>query len=276
MNNRHVFKTIHQEVFSSRMRRLVSFESKCVTDFKILHQSIDEYGPLMVLDNKDTRILAFADNDEQSKLLKLTPHIPQHTYLQAMLLVLLFCQPKRVMILGLGGGGLIHALKHFDAGIKMTAVELREEVIVLSKRFFQLPVGKKLTLINQDAQSFLAQKEYKKVDVVFADIYDADGVDEAQLSADFIALCANAIKDKGFLVLNCWKEHSQNQTLLTDLQTHFVDIRACLTGSSNWVIIASKQQQNISVSELKSQAQTLSKQLGFQLDRSLTRFKSLI
>ncbi|MCL1123343.1 spermidine synthase [Shewanella surugensis] len=245
-------------------------------DFKVLHRSNDEYGPLIVLDNKDTRILAFADNDEQSKLLKLTPHIPQHTYVQAMLLVLLFCQPKRVMILGLGGGGLIHALKHYDAGIKMTAVELREQVIVLSKRFFQLPIGKKLTLVHQDAKVFLTEKQYKKVDVVFADIYDAKGVDEMQLSAEFIALCADAIKEKGFLVLNCWKEHSQDRQLLTYLQMHFVDIRACLTGGGNWVIIACKQQDHTSASELKTYAQALSKQLDFPLDKSLTRFKPFV
>ncbi len=116
-----------------------------------------------VLDNKEVRILAFADNDEQSKLLKLTPHIPQHTYIQAMLLILLFCEPKRVMILGLGGGVLIHALKYFDSSIKITAVELREQVIHLSQRFFQLPQSKKLTIINQDASAFLAENHHKKV-----------------------------------------------------------------------------------------------------------------
>ncbi|WP_299492473.1 fused MFS/spermidine synthase [uncultured Shewanella sp.] len=246
-----------------------------MTDFKVIYESSDEYGPLMVLDNKETRILAFAENDEQSKLLKLTPHIPQHTYVQAMLLVLLFCQPKRVMILGLGGGGLIHALKHFDAGIKITAVELREQVINLSKRFFQLPQSKKLTLVHQDASVFLTENDHKKVDVVFADIYGADGVDESQLSLEFIESCAKNIKEKGFLVLNCWKEHSQNQALLAYLQRYFVDVRACLTGGGNWVIIASKQQQKMSGSELKSYAQTLSKKLDFQLDRSLTRFKLL-
>ncbi|WP_298768237.1 spermidine synthase [uncultured Shewanella sp.] len=244
-----------------------------MTEFNVIYESLDEYGPLIVLDNKEVRILAFAENDEQSKLLKLTPHVPQHTYLQAMLLVLLFCQPKRVMILGLGGGGLIHALKHFDAGIKITAVELREQVIHLSKRFFQLPQSKKLTLINQDASVFLAENDHKKVDVIFADIYGAEGVDEAQLSLHFIALCSKNMKENGFLVLNCWKEHSQNLSLLSHLQIHFSDVRACLTGGGNWVIIASKQPQNKSVNELKSNAQMLSKKLDFQLDRSLTRFK---
>lgn len=243
-----------------------------MTDLEILHQCEDEHGPLLVLDDKQMRVLSFGDNDEQSKLLKLEPHIPQHTYLQAMLLVLLFIKPKRVIILGLGGGGLIHALRHFDTGIKVTAVELRLKVIELAKRFFQLPIGKKLTVIHQDAAQFLQQGDHKKADVIFADIYGADGVDDSQLSEAFIENSASLIKPDGFLVLNCWKEHSQNRALLSLLQKHFCEVRACLTGGGNWVVLAGKRQREISSNGLKTKAHSLSLQLDFTLGRSLTRF----
>ncbi|MCG9697634.1 fused MFS/spermidine synthase [Shewanella sp. Isolate11] len=244
-----------------------------MTDFQAIYRSEDEFGPLMVLEDKQMRILSFGDNDEQSKLLKSAPHIPQHTYLQAMLLVLLYKKPKRVIILGLGGGGLIHALRHFDRAIKITAVELRSAVIDIAQRYFQLPSGKKLTLIHQDATEFLVQREHKQVDVIFADIYGADGVDENQLTETFIANAASLIKSDGYLVLNCWKEHSKDQQLLSLLQIHFAEVRACLTGGGNWVILAGKVAQDISSSGLKAQAQQLSLQLDFPLSRSLTRFE---
>ncbi|MGS0824578.1 spermidine synthase [Shewanella sp. 0m-8] len=243
-----------------------------MSDYQVLHQTQDEYGPLIVLEDKETRILAFGDNDEQSKLLKATPHIPQHTYVQAMLLVLLYSQPKSAIVLGLGGGGLIHALRHFDAGIKLTAVELRDDVIALAKRYFQLPLSKKLKVIHQDAKQFLEASDHKKVDIVFADIYSAEGVDAAQVSQAFIAQCAALIKADGYLVLNCWKEHSQNRELLAYLNMHFVEVRACLTGSGNWVVFAGKVKRDITASALKTKAQSLSQQLDFQLARSLTRF----
>lgn len=96
-----------------------------MADATLLHETQDALGPIRVLDYGDTRVLSFGDNDEQSKILKTAPHIPQHTYVQGMLLVLLFCQPKSAIVLGLGGGALIHALRRFDAAIKLTAVELR-------------------------------------------------------------------------------------------------------------------------------------------------------
>ena len=243
-----------------------------MSEHQVLHQTEDQYGPLIVLDDKASRILAFAENDEQSKLLKAAPHIPQHTYVQTMLLVLLYSQPKSAIVLGLGGGGLIHALRHFDAAIKLTAVELRADVIEIAKRYFQLPLSKKLKVINQDATQFLAAGEHKRVDIVFTDIYSAEGVDAAQVSEVFIAQCAALIKADGYLVLNCWKEHSQNRELLAYLEKHFVDVRACLTGSANWVVIAGKTKREISASGLKQQAQALSQKLDFQLGRSLNRF----
>lgn len=243
-----------------------------MSEHQVLHQTEDQYGPLIVLDDKESRILAFAEHDEQSKLLKAAPHIPQHTYVQAMLLVLLYSQPKSAIVLGLGGGGLIHALRHFDAGIKLTAVELRADVIEIAKRYFQLPLSKKLKLINQDATQFLATGEHKRVDIIFTDIYSAEGVDAAQVSEAFIAQCAALIKADGYLVLNCWKEHSKNRELLAYLEQYFVEVRACLTGSANWVVIAGKAKRDISASGLKQQAQVLSQKLDFQLGRSLNRF----
>ena len=243
-----------------------------MSEFKLLMAIEDEWGPIQVLDDGDTRILSFCDNDEQSKMLKLSPHIPQHTYVQAMLLVLMFSTPKSAIILGLGGGALVHSLRRFDAAIKLTAVELRATVIELAKRYFQLPIGKKLTLIHQDANLFLQQADHKRVDIIFADLYGAQGVDEGQLSMAFITQCAELIKADGFLVLNCWKEHSQNRLLLSYLQQHFTDIHACLTGGGNWVIFAAKQPNAISSVAIKNRSAELSQQLDFPLARSLTRF----
>lgn len=243
-----------------------------MSEYKMLFETSDAFGTIQVLDDGDTRILSFGDNDEQSKMLKTSPHIPQHTYVQAMLLVLLFKRPKSAIVLGLGGGALLHALRHFDAAIKLSAVELREEVIVLAKRYFQLPIGKKLNLIHQDANTFLAESDHKKVDIIFADIYGAKGVDEGQLSLVFIEQCAALIKADGILVLNCWKEHSQNRALLQFLQQHFTDIHACLTGGGNWVIFAAKVSGMISAEGLKAPAAELAQQLDFPISRSLTRF----
>ncbi|MEZ5538016.1 MAG: methyltransferase [Thiolinea sp.] len=236
----------------------------------------DEFGQLLVIDDGDYRTLAFAEDDSQSRMLKSTPHVLQYEYTQAMLLVLLFCQPKRVLLLGLGGGSLMTALHHHIPGIHITAVELRAAVIEIAYRFFRLPRGKRLQVVQQDAALFVQTPMDKKVDVVFVDLYHRDGVDDAQLQAAFIADCAQQLKNNGWLVLNGWIEHQENTVFMDTLQQYFTDIRSVLTGSHNWVIIAGIAGNSLNTqpdSVLKETAAQLSAKLGFSLSRHLARMK---
>jgi len=249
--------------------------SPAMTVIQTLHSGEDEFGPISVTDDGECRILSFAPNDEQSRILKAAPHILQYEYTQAMLLVLLFCQPKRVLVLGLGGGSLVSALHRHIPGIHITAVELRAVVIELAYRFFQMPRGKRLQVIQQDADAFLSGGQVRKADVVFADLYHGNGVDEVQLRADFIARCAEALKDDGWLVLNCWIEHREDPFLREALRRHFVDIRTVLTGSKNWVVLAGKVQDWQPASALKETAARCTASLGFSLARPLARVRAL-
>ena len=248
--------------------------SRIMSTLITLQHTHDEYGELIVTDDGRCRMLAFAHNDEQSRCDKAAPHVLQYEYTQAMLLVLLFCQPKRVLLLGLGGGSLLTALHHTISGIHITAVELRQSVIDLAYRYFYLPRGKRLQVINQNADDYLLQDNQRKSDVIFADLYHAEGVDEVQLRTDFIARCAGQLKSDGWLVLNCWLEHRNDPFLSAALHSHFVDIRTVLTGSRNWVILAGKTASWQTASQLKDKASTLENSLGFSLHRPLSRLKS--
>ena len=50
-----------------------------MSDYKVLHVDSDSVGDFCVLDDGDFRVLSFGDNDEQSKMDKVQPHVPQHT-----------------------------------------------------------------------------------------------------------------------------------------------------------------------------------------------------
>ncbi|MBV7314165.1 spermidine synthase [Shewanella sp. NIFS-20-20] len=243
-----------------------------MSEYQCLWQGEDQYGPISVVEDNDYRLLAFGDNDEQSKQLKVAPHIPQHTYIQAMLLSLLFIKPKSAIVLGLGGGALLHSLKHYDPAMKLTAVELRPQVIELAKRYFRVQPSKKLQLIEADAMAFLAEANHKRCDVIYADIYTDAGIDKQQLSQQFIDHAINLLKADGILVLNCWKEHSRDVELLARLQASFVEVYACLTSGSNWVIFAAKQAGTLRDHDLKSAIDDLSCRLDYSVSRSLSRF----
>jgi len=239
---------------------------------KEIHRSYDEWGPIRVMDDGNKRYLAFGDTDEQSAWLKAEPTVPQHEYARAMLLVLLFCDPKRSLSLGLGAGALNSCLHANYPSLKQEVVELRSGVIDIAYKYFQFPRSKRIALHHMDAYEYLMTVEGKKVDLLFTDIYTEEGLDEQQLQPDFIHECHQRLKPNGWLVMNCWRDHRGTATLEC-LKSLFADIRSCQTQSGNWIIYAGKQRNAETLKQLKVRARDLGQQLGFSFSTPLSKLK---
>ena len=243
---------------------------------KEIHHYHDEYGPIQVLDDGTKRYLTFGDNDEQSCQLKSAPFQLQHDYSQAMLLVLLFIEPRNMILFGLGGGTLATTLHHYLPSLKLTVVELRPQVVKAASRFFQFPRSERIEVFVEDASEFLELGAQRKTDVLFSDIYGDEGLDLQQTQPWFIERCAELLSDDGWLVLNCWQQHRGDRHLLGALKQHFEDVRVCATAEGNWVVLAGKTASNTSVTQLTVAAKKWSKVLGYSLLSSLSRLTPLV
>jgi len=237
----------------------------------VIYQSQDELGQITVHEDGQYRLLSFAKGDEQSRISLSKPNVLQHEYTQAMMLSLLFCKPKRATVLGLGGGCLIRALLDTVPGIKLTAVELRPDVIRIAEKYFHLPRSKRLQILEQDAKTYITQKPDKKVDLLFTDLYLEEGMDKAVIAENFIEDCDKHLKNEGWLVINCWEEDHNYTNLIEVLRNYFIDIRSINTSSGNWVILAGKRINYQTAKALKQDAQKLSSDLDFQLGKWLNR-----
>ncbi|TCK08596.1 spermidine synthase [Marinobacterium mangrovicola] len=239
-----------------------------------IYREYDQYGVVRVLDDGNRRILSFGDDDEQSCVLKTDVTDLQHEYTRAMLLALMFTEPRRVLTLGLGAGSLNTCLHNRFPASKQQVVELRPAVIEAARRFFQLPRSKRLVLHEMDAKAYLGAPETSGVDILFSDLYGSDGMDEMQLDPDFIERCAELIKADGWLVLNCWREHESSE-LPNLLSTWFTELLSVRTSDGNWVLFAGKQPSQLSNTQIKTRLKQLEKQLGFSLHPGFKRLQSL-
>lgn len=239
---------------------------------KEIHRGYDQFGAVRVFDDGSKRYLSFGDDDEQSCWLKAEPLVPQHDYVRAMLLVLLFKQPQSALTLGLGAGSLNSCLHHHWPGLKQTVVELRPEVISVAHRYFALPRDQRIQLLNMDAFAYLQQADNVPVDLLFSDIYSDEGIDQQQLSPAFLHLCREQLSADGWLVLNCWQEHRGGDTLAV-LRETFADVRGCVTQSGNWLLFAGKQTDRQTVKQLKEKARGLAPVLSFSLVSALARLQ---
>ncbi len=239
---------------------------------KSIFKTYDEHGTIDVLDDGNKRYLTFGNQDEQSLQIKATPHIPQHEYGRAIMLSLLFCQPKSVCVMGLGGGTLTQAYLHALPDADIHTVELRQMVIRVAKRFFQLDKHAQLNIHNADANDFLKDTPLK-FDLLVADIYHHDGVDEGQLEAEFIEKSAGVLTDNGWLVLNYWLDHDLSEALLEQLHQTFECLFVCNSGGGNSIIYAGKAYPPANYLD-KEIVKPLAKTLGFSLNYYLKRLRA--
>lgn len=248
---------------------------------KEIHRSYDSFGPVQVMDDGNKRYLAFGSDDEQSCQLKLQPTQLQYEYTRAMLLALLLVdQPQKVLTLGLGGGSLAGCIHSHWPQIQVTAVEIRRSVIDIAHRYFQLPLCERLNVIEADAADFLREQEMNPqagggFDLVFSDIYGADGVDDLQLQERYLDQCFECLSDGGWLVLNCWREHRGEADFIEVLKERFADVRMCLTQSGNWILLCGRRQAKLSDKQLRQQARELGSELGFSLMTPLSKVRRI-
>jgi spermidine synthase len=241
---------------------------------KNIHCDYDEFGPIEVYDDGEKRVMTFGGEEEQSSMLKAKPGQLQHEYTRAMMLVMLFRQPRDAIVLGLGGGSLVSCLHHCWPDIKIRAVELRPKVAKVAYKYFQLPLSKRLQVFEADAGEFLDEQP-KKTDVLFTDIYSAEGLDQQQIQQWYMQACFDTLKDDGWLVLNCWSEHRAGTDVLDILKEIFSDVRMCSTNTGNWVVLAGKKLDTQSGKQLKDKAKQLSTVLDYSLSACLTRLKHI-
>ncbi|KAA6187818.1 hypothetical protein F2Q65_00820 [Thiohalocapsa marina] len=164
----------------------------------------DEQGPVTVYERDGRRYLSFGNAVEQSCQRIALPQQPVHVYIQAMLLGLVLSpDAPDAMLLGLGGGSLVHALRHLRPRMRIDAVDQRQAVIDAATRHFGLVPDRRLQLHRASAEAFVGQGE-RTHRLIMLDLYLADGVHPAQTELEFLAACRQRLDDRGLLIANHW------------------------------------------------------------------------
>jgi spermidine synthase len=127
-------------------------------------------------------------------------------YTRAMLCSLLFRpDPKRALLLGLGGGSLAKYIHHRLPGCRLEAVEANPDVIAVARAHFALPADDdRLTVTLGDAVACLAGGIAGAVDLLLVDVYDERRQVASCATADFFAAAATALSRDGVCAVNFW------------------------------------------------------------------------
>ncbi len=242
-----------------------------------LLQTRDEYGEIFVYEQSGRRVLTFDERFEQSAMHLQQPCLPSHRYVRAMLMVLAFCTPSKVLHLGLGGGALVRALAALQPDCQHIAVELRASVKHIAEQYFltpdTLPDNTQLRVVCDDARRFIRAQPTESFDIIFSDIYLANGMDVSQKSCRYLADCAAALSNSGWLVLNFTRLPAFDDPSFLTLEGLFEEILIASVDAANYVIFASKRALPRPLAAYAPAIKELSQQLNIDL---LRQFKHLM
>jgi len=158
---------------------------------------------------------------------------------------------KRVLVLGVGGGTVIHQLHHFIKPDEIVGVEMSKTHLSLGKRFFGLK-KKNIQLIQADAIAWLNDYQGQPFDMIIDDVFsEADGEPLAASSADnnWFQLMLRHLNRQGVIVKNFIDRKSLRQSSLLTNKTGNKGFRSCYQFDNpfneNVVVACSKAQLDV-------------------------------
>lgn len=208
------------------------------SDGKLVHEAFDSLGAIQVVDFRKHRVLRFDSLFEQSKIELKRPWLPVHEYNRAMFLPVAFVEPRRITLLGLGGGVMASGLHRLLPECRIHAVELRREVLGIAREFFDLPESERLQVTIGDARLALEELPESVADLLLADMYHSDRMSPAQSHRRFLKQCLRVLAPDGWLTINYHRQ--PDGILIRQMQKHFGSLFKLTSRSNNTVLFASR------------------------------------
>ena len=133
------------------------------------------YNQIRLAEDGTQRYMDF-ENLRQSAMLLNDPWELRLRYTRFLSLAFtLVPEPKRVLVLGLGGGSFPKRLYRDFPNIVVDVADIDPEVIAIAKKYFQVPEDARLHLYATDGRRFV-QGTKEKYDMVFLDAYNSDTI----------------------------------------------------------------------------------------------------
>lgn len=173
-----------------------------------LHSERSLYRNIFVTDDDGLRCLTFrrfAGGHRQTCTRMSDPNELAFPYAKLMLGALtLNPHPKRVLIVGLGGGTLPTHLSAMAPDADIEVVELDPAVVKVAKQFFNFKTGPKLTVQTEDGRVFIkkALKNGAHYDLIMLDAFEDDYIPEHLLTKEFLTEVKGILTPDGVLAAN--------------------------------------------------------------------------
>jgi spermidine synthase len=191
------------------------------------------------------------------------PHELMAEYCRAMFASYLFQpKPKRVLIIGLGGGAMVHFLEHYDPEVKIDAVEIDPAVVKLAEKYFKTRPTKNVNIVTDDGLRYLEKPE-SRYDVVYMDAFlkpsqetDSTGVPRRMKTVEFYKRVQQKLALNGVMSFNLNAHDGLDDDLKT-LREAFAQVCIFRLEGGNVVAVCTRDETRAKPSELQDRAKEI-------------------
>lgn len=179
---------------------------------QLLHQERSLYRNIFVTQDGDERCMLFrwprALGRESCRML----HNPEKLifdYTQMMLAGLyLDPSPKRILIIGEGGGTIPTALQEMFPATQIDLVELDKAIDGVARTYFDFKPGPNMHVFIEDGRVYVKRAAAQKpnYDMVMLDAFDADYIPEHMLTREFLEEVRADMAPRGVIVANTFSD----------------------------------------------------------------------
>ncbi len=218
----------------------------------VIHETVSEFSRIRVRERDGIRRMLFVDEQGREQVQSAidldAPESLQLAYSRSMFLSFLFKEDqKRVLLVGLGGGGMVRFLQHARPDLSTEVVEIDPAVVEIADRFFGTREGPRTTIHTADAFEFLAEP-HGPYDVIYMDAFLRPPADSglevlpARLkTVEFLEEIRRQLAPDGIVVFNLIETEESTAEDLAALQSAFKQVYVfSVPRTSNLTVVASQ------------------------------------
>ena len=218
---------------------------------RLEHEEESAFSRIRVRRDGDVRALTFVrDNGQefvQSRVDLTAPHALAAPYARAMFASYLYQpHPRRVLIVGLGGGAMVRFLTHHEPQVQIDAVEIDPAVVRIADEYFGVRSGGNVRVHTADAVAFV-ESTTDRYDLILMDAFlrpssgtDATGVPTGLKTLEFLERLKGVLAPGGVVAFNV-NEHASMADDIAAVAAAFGDIAVYrCPPADNKVVIAAE------------------------------------
>jgi spermidine synthase len=203
------------------------------------------YKKAFLIEEFEYRSMCFAlDGCTQSEMLIADPYELVSEYTRKMMGFLAFQpRPKKILLIGLGGGSLVKYCHRHLPTTRITAVEIDADVLALRSQFLVPADDERLTVIHADGADHVAKMAVRgeRINAILVDAYDHAGIADAVVERSFVENAKQILRANGVFVMNIVAESADAERHIETVRQVFGDIViVALRRGGNLVVFAGR------------------------------------